>query len=220
MGMDWQQCIIRGSSTGGYGLIVSLGRTGQSFRKFTLQQGPPRDSSDVTILVWGTDIHVDSVRVHERGRYAVCRGENAGGINLLIENCVFAVNDGKTLDRGINLFDNSEGAIVRNCTLIGFDIGLRITNECDVLVEGCTIEGNEEGIEVRSEDSPGSLMPDFGGGARGSAGGNTIRNNTECGLSIELDHAIFAKYNTWTNEPPEPGTDYCVIGDGGVIYED
>jgi hypothetical protein len=220
VGMDWEQCIIRGSSAvGAYGAVVSIGRTGTTFRKFTLEQGPPGGTSDVTLLVWGTDIHVDSIRVHERGRYAVCRGENAGGINLLIENCEFVIDDGETLDRGINLFDNSDGAIVRNCKLTGFDIGLRITNACDALVEGCTIEGNEEGIEVRSEDEPGSLTPDFGGGARGSTGGNIIRNNTECGLSIELDHAIYAKFNTWTNDPPVAGTDYCVVGDGGVIYE-
>ena len=155
----------------------------------------------------------------ERAGYAVCRGENAGGTNLLIENCYFVVNDGETLDRGINLFIDSDGAIVRNCTLTGFDIGLRITNNCDALVEGCLIEGNEEGVEVRSEDEPGSVNPDFGGGLRGSAGGNIIRNNTECGLSIELDHPIFAKFNTWSNDPPVAGTDYCVEGTGGVIVD-
>jgi hypothetical protein len=218
MGTDWEQCVIRGSSTGGYGLIVSLGRTGQSFRKFTVEQGPPGNQSDVFILVWGTDINVDSIRVDERAGYAVCRGEGAGGTNLTIENCEFIVNDGSTLERGINLFDTSTGAIVRNCKLTGFDIGLRITDTCDALVEGCTIEGNEEGIEVRSEDTPGSLNPDFGGGARGSTGGNVIRNNTECGLSVELDHLIYAKFNTWGNSPPDPESDFCVTGDGDVIY--
>ncbi len=220
VGMDREQCIIRGAAaTGAYGVIVSLGRTGQSLRKFTLEQGPPGNESDVMLLVWGTDIHVDSILVHERAGYAVCRGENAGGTNLLIENCEFVVDDGLALERGIDLLDNSSGATVRNCKLTGFDIGLRITNTCDALVEGCTIEGNEEGIEVRAEDSAGSLTPDFGGGARGSAGGNTIRNNTECGLSIELDHPVFARFNTWGNDPPVAGTDYCVVGDGGVIYE-
>jgi hypothetical protein len=219
VGMDWEQCIIRGSSTGGYGLIVSLGRTGQAFRKFTLEEGPPRDSSDVMILVWGLDIHVDSIKVHERADYAVCRGENAGGTDLLIENCEFVVNDGLERDRGINLFNDSPGAIVRNCKLVGFDIGLRITNNCDALVEYCTFENNEEGIEVRSEDSPGSLTPDFGGGARGSAGQNIINSNSECGLSIELDHPIYAKFNTWGNDPPVAGEDYCVTGDGGVVVE-
>ena len=75
------------------------------------------------------------------------------------------------------------------------------------------------GIEVGFETTPGGLNPDFGGGARGSAGGNIIRNNSECGLSIELDHPVFAKFNTWTNDPPVAGEDYCVVGDGGVIVE-
>ncbi|MGD9141142.1 MAG: DUF1565 domain-containing protein [bacterium] len=219
VGMDWEQCIIRGSSTGGYGLIVSIGRTGQALRKFTLEEGPPRDSSDVMILVWGLDVHVDSIKVNERADYAVCRGENAGGTNLLIENCEFVVDDGLTMDRGINLFDDSEGAIVRNCKITGFNVGLRITNNCDALVEYCTIEGNYIGVETGYEDSPNSVNPDFGGGARGSAGQNIIRNNTECGLWLELDHPIYAKYNTWTNDPPVAGDDYCVVGDGGVIFE-
>jgi hypothetical protein len=219
VGTDWEQCIIRGSSSGTYRAIVWLGSTHLAFRKFTLEQGPPGGTSNVMIVITGSNIHVDSIRVHERAGYAVCRGENTGGTNCLIENCYFVVDDGLTMDRGINLFNDSDGAIVRNCTLTGFDIGLRITNNCDVLVEGCIIEGNEEGIEVRLEDEPGSLNPDFGGGPRGSTGGNIIRDNTECGLSIELDNAIFAKFNIWTNDPPVVGTDYCVVGAGGVIVE-
>jgi len=221
VGMDWEQCIIRGNAAiGSYGAVVSIGYPGSTLRKFTLEEGAPGDSSDVIIYIWTADAHLDSIQVHGRGRYSVCRGENAGGTNLLIENCEFVVDDGGTWHRGINLFAGSNGAIVRNCRIKGFDIGLRISNTCDALVEGCTIEGNEEGIEVQGEDAPGSLNPDFGGGARGSTGGNIIRDNTECGLSIELDHAIYAKFNTWSNGDPVAGTDYCVVGAGGVIWQE
>lgn len=68
-------------------------------------------------------------------------------------------------------------------------------------------------------NSPNSLNPDFGGGARGSLGGNIIRNNSECGLWFDLPHPIYARYNTWGNDPPVPGEDYCQMGDGDLILE-
>ncbi len=218
-GMDWEQCVIRGHAlVGAYYPVVSLGGyVGASFRKFTLEQGLPADETDVTLFIGGIGNRVDSIRIFERAGYAVCRAENATG--PVIENCVFVVDDGVTADRGINLFPNSNGGIVRNCTLTGFNIALRITNTSDLLVEGCIIEGNATGIEVGYEDSPGSINPDFGGGARGSLGGNIIRDNSGCGLWFDLPHPIYAKYNTWDNDPPVAGVDYCKIGDGGLILE-
>jgi hypothetical protein len=220
VGMDWEECIIRGSATSGaYGGAVSLGRMGSALRKFTVEEGAPGDSSRIIIYIWGLNAHLDSIRVDGRGEYAVCRCENAGGTDVLIENCRFVVDDGQTLDRGINLIDDSEGAIIRNCTITGFHTGLRITGTCDAMVEDCTLEGNGTGIMVRAEEQSGSLDPDFGGGSRGSVGGNVIRNNDGCGLHTELDHAIYAKFNTWSNDPPVAGTDYCVDGSGGVVVD-
>jgi hypothetical protein len=218
VGMDWEDCIIRGSGTTAYQAAVSIGKIGTTFRKFTIQNGPPEDTSSVLIYVFGLDVHIDSVRVGERADYEVIRGEGSGGTNLLIENCYFVVNDGKLLERGIYLIDNSVGAIVRNCTFKGFWVGLECKQNCDALVEGCVIEENDFGIVVKHESWDGSLNPDFGGGARGSQGGNFIRDNARCGLRIELDHSIYAKFNTWNNETPEAGTDYCIEGDGGVFY--
>ncbi|MFH1314501.1 MAG: DUF1565 domain-containing protein [Candidatus Eisenbacteria bacterium] len=217
-GMDWEQCIIRGHGLG-YQSVVNAAAQGSAIRKFTLEQGLPADETQITVYVWGPGVRLDSLRVIERARYEIVRGENAGGTDLVIENCYFVIDDGQTLDNGITLLDGSDGAAIRNCTFTGFNIGLQIIETCDVLVENCLIEGNEEGVLVRHEAAPNSLNPDFGGGARGSAGGNIIRDNTQCGLSIELDHPIFAKFNTWTNDPPVAGVDYCVTGTGGVIVE-
>ncbi len=217
-GMDWEQCIIRGHA-GGYQSVMNPAGPGTAFRKFTLEQGPPADESQIIVYVWGSNVRLDSLRVTERARYEIVRGEHAGGQDLVIENCYFVIDDAQTLDNGITLLDNSDGAIIRNCTITGFNTGIQIIEDCDALVENCLIEGNGAGVQVRHEAAPGSLSPDFGGGARGSVGGNIIRNNTTCGLSIELDHTVFALYNTWTNDPPVAGVDYCVDGTGGVIVD-
>jgi hypothetical protein len=218
-GMDWEQCIIRGhDQVGTYNTVVALGGyDGISFRKFTLEQGLPADEVKVTLYIGGPGVHVDSIRASERAYYAVCRAENA--TSPFIENCEFVVSDGSMLERGINLFPDSNGGILRNCRIIGFNIGLRITGTSDLLVEGCTLEGNSKATEIRLEETPNSLNPDFGGGARGSLGGNIIRDNDECGLWFDLPHAIYAKYNTWGNDPPVQGEDYCRIGDGGLILD-
>jgi hypothetical protein len=69
------------------------------------------------------------------------------------------------------------------------------------------------------QDDEHNANPDLGGGARGSAGGNTIRNNIECGIYNQTYSVIYAKFNTWTNDPPVAGVDYCNTSTGGVIVE-
>jgi len=217
-GTDWEQCIIRGHDLpGGYHMIVNLEEDRAVFRKFTLEQGPGEPVCAVALKMEAVDVRIDSIRAFERARYAVCRGENA--TRPVIENCVFVVDDGEQEDRGINLFPNSTGAILRYCTITGFQAGLHLTGITDLLVENCTFEGNKIGAEVGWENTAGSVNPDFGGGLRGSAGGNTFRDNTTCGLWFALDHDIYAKYNTWDNSPPIEGEDYCERGDGDLIYE-
>jgi len=217
LGMDWEQCIIRGHAVTGYKSVVSLGGPDLVFRKFTLEQGLPADDCQVALQITGTDVYVDSIRSSERALYAVCRCERS--TRPVVENCVFVIDDGEHQDRGINLFPNSTGGIVRNCVLTGFSIGLRITNTSDLLVEGCTIIGNGRGVEVRGEDAPGTLNPDFGGGARGSAGGNTIRDNEECGFRLDISTDVYAKNNFWDYDPPGEGWDYCEDAEGSLILE-
>jgi len=218
VGMDWEQCIIRGHDPqGSYAEVVRLTGPDMTFRKFTLEQGLPADDCQVALWIGGDGVRVDSIKVLERSRYAVCRAERA--LAPVIENCVFVVDDGEQNDRGINLFPNTTGGIVRNCVLTGFSIGLRVTDTSDVLVEGCTMIGNNFGVEVRAEDAPGTLTPDFGGGARGSAGGNTIRDNETCGFRLQISTDVYAKYNFWDYDPPAEGWDYCEDDQGSLIFE-
>ena len=90
----------------------------------------------------------------------------------------------------------------------------------DALVEGCTIEDNGWGFYLCCDSDPTSNpVPDLGGGARGGAGGNTIRNNDTCGLYSASTNDVYAKYNTWTNDPPVDGEDYCIAETGDIIVE-
>jgi hypothetical protein len=90
----------------------------------------------------------------------------------------------------------------------------------DVLIEGCTIEDNGWGIYLCCDNDEGhNPVPDIGGGARGSTGGNTIRNNATCGLESYSTGDVYAKYNTWTNDPPVEGDDYCIGETGDIIVE-
>lgn len=45
----------------------------------------------------------------------------------------------------------------------------------------------------------GNAQPDFGKGARGSIGFNTIMNNTEWDMVNMTTHDIYAKGNQWTH---------------------
>ncbi len=61
--------------------------------------------------------------------------------------------------------------------------------------------------------------PDLGGGPRGGSGGNIIRNNSECGLRNDSTVPIYAIGNTWGNDPPLDGEDYCNQYGGAVVWE-
>ena len=61
--------------------------------------------------------------------------------------------------------------------------------------------------------------PDFGGGALGSLGGNSFASNLSTGLRNSTLHTIFARFNTWTNDPPVDGTDYVNSRGGNIITE-
>lgn len=224
VGENWETCIIRGGSNAGY--ATSLGQDGAAIRKFTFESAPDLGSDrwEHYVYMRAENIRVDSLRTAQRTYFAPIRLRYA--TNAIVENCLFEVPYleppayGIGMNRGFEIITENPGTIVRGCTVSGFSEGLKFSGDSDALVENCTIEGNDYGVELccyQSNDS--NPNPDFGGGARGSTGGNIIRYNVECGLQNETYNVIYAKYNTWANDPPVAGEDYCNTSTGGVVVE-
>jgi hypothetical protein len=130
------------------------------------------------------------------------------------------VTDGARTNRAHEIVFGNSGTIIRNCTISGYHTAFFFNEEEDALVEGCMLEGNNYGAELCChESSTSNPNPDFGGGARGSTGGNSFRDNLTCGLYNSTYNVIYAKYNTWDNDPPVAGEDYCNTSTGGVVVE-
>jgi parallel beta-helix repeat protein len=218
VGMDWESCIIRGHGTQNYNATILMDHPGSQFRKFTLEMGEPEDEQwDLAIRVRDDDQMVDSIRIFERGDFSVLR--TGGADNSVIQNCYFVVNDGETRHRAYEIAGASDNLIIRNCTAIGFNEGIFVNGMQEPLIEGCTLTGNNHGVGLWYEPPLSDPNPDLGGGARGSAGGNNLSGNTSCGINNRTTNAIYAKSNTWDNDPPVEGEDYCNSGTGSVITE-
>jgi hypothetical protein len=160
---------------------------------------------------------VDSVWVFERGYYGTLRLTDA--VDSRIENCRLVDDDGWRWYHGIELNAEYSNTIIRSCELGGFSIGISVGNHANPLIEGCVIENNQTGVSICCHDYENhDPNPDLGGGARGSAGGNTIRNN-DLGISNGSTHMIYAKFNTWNNHPPVDGEDFINLSTGSVIWE-
>jgi hypothetical protein len=219
VGMDWETCIIRGHSDMGSGVCVAVSGQGCRFRKFTIDPGPPVDPAcNIAVSMGGTGCLVDSLRTAHRANYSFLRLQYS--TDCTIENNYFVVTDGEHVDRGYEIVFGNTGTVIRNCTVSGYWAGFFFNLDEDALVEGCVLEDNNYGIELCCfESETSNPAPDFGGGARGSAGGNFIRNNVGCGLLNSTYNVIYAKYNTWNNSPPVAGEDYCNESTGGVVVE-
>jgi parallel beta-helix repeat protein len=223
-GEDWVNCVIRGSDEWGY--AVSLENTGSAIRKFTFESDVDlgQERWEEYVYLRGEDVRADSIRTSQRTYVAPIKIRNA--TNAIIENCVFEVpyltppTSGIGQNRGISFSDGNTGTIIRGCTVSGFRDGIRVTSDSNPLVENCTVQGNDYGINLCCYHSSSSNpTPDLGGGARNGTGGNTIMYNVECGLYNETYNVIFAMYNTWDNDPPVAGEDYCNTSTGGVIVD-
>jgi parallel beta-helix repeat protein len=218
VGMDWETCIINGHWTGSYNATILMDGRDASFRKFTLEMGEPVEEAwDVAIRVRNENQLVDSIRVFERGDFSVLRTGAAD--NTILQNCYFVVSDGETRYRAFEIAGASDNLIIRDCTAIGFNEGIFVNGMQEPLIEGCTLTGNNYGVGLWYEPPLNDPNPDLGGGARGSAGGNDLSGNASCGINNRTTNAIYAKFNTWENDPPVEGEDYCNNGTGSVITD-
>jgi hypothetical protein len=227
VGQDWETTIIRGhSSEASYCQTFRLAGTHIALRKFTLEQGDTSTTKwRVAILVPdpADDVLVDSIRVSEKANYSIVRMD--GALNATVSNCRF-VREGVLTGRGFEIseYDPGSNNTLRGCTISGYYTGLHINYWAEIKIEGCTIDNGHYGIELCClDDDMSKPNPDLGGGARGSLGGNVIRNHVEHGLRNTTPNMVYARYNTWTNDPPTVGgswgTDIFNEGTGTTIWE-
>ena len=222
VGEDWENCVIRSYFPIDQDLVaIDISGTGCSFRKFTIEHDPASVEFwqvAVSVRFQAASAHVDSIRVLERADYTVLRISNPN--DSLVENCYFVVDDGLPESHGVEISSDNDRTIMRNCTISGFGSGVIIQRHSTELLEGNTIEGNDKGLQIgyrgETEFDP---TPDLGGGPRGGSGGNIIRNNSECGLRNDSTVPIYAIGNTWGNDPPLDGEDYCNQYGGAVVWE-
>ena len=221
MGESWETTTIRGLNENASDWpLIRIAGDGCLLRNFTLEEGPVVDEG------WKLAVHVDhvadavleSIRVSERAMYGVFRVSYS--TNTRIENCILDVDDGAKSSHGIEFNANEENTIIRNCTIRGFSLGIALNNFTNPLIENCTIEGNRTGVNICcTANADHNPNPDLGGGARGSAGGNIIRNNSNYGIDNGSIHTIYAKFNTWGNDPPVEGEDFRNGDTGTVVWE-
>jgi hypothetical protein len=230
-GENWQTCVLAGHETevpSIQGILLEEDRA--TVRKFTIRDRAQPGSGRWLAAIWvsgGSHCRIDSVRFSERSHYACIRidGVMSGAtVSTLVENCVIDVRSDELPPAGFNrgfevIFDDVD-TVIRNCSVYGFSTGISFNFSSNALVEGCTLEDNVTGAYLCCvDDDDSNPNPDFGGGARGSAGGNSFRNNTACGLNNAGTSIVYAKHNTWNNDPPVEGEDFCSEVTATIIVE-
>jgi hypothetical protein len=225
-GENWETCIIRvDAELLNARFPVRVRCNDCAIRKFTLEENRIADRF-WSIAVELSDCNralADSLRCSQRAGNSVLRVQH--DTTSVVQNCYFVVEDGTYGDRGLEIVFNEDGngTILRNLTVSGFYDGISFNYPQNTLVENCDLSGNLFGAYLCCLQDPNSdPNPDFGGGARGSAGGNDFSGNQNCGLHNSTPHAIYAMYNTWENAVPVEGTDYCnpdSLSGGDVITE-
>jgi hypothetical protein len=224
VGEDWERCIIlRETAETNYYAGVYLSGDNATVRKLTLRDQKPEGTRwDTPVYIWGANCLVDSVRIFENGHSSCI--DIYGATNATVQNCVIDVRGDipttKITRRGINLYNDDQGTIIRGCTFSGCSVAIRGSGISDALVENCIMEHCNYGSDLCCDNHETSNpVFDFGGGARGSTGGNVFRYYEECGLRNQGNATIYAKYNTWHNDPPVEGDDYCVTGGGSIVVD-
>jgi hypothetical protein len=178
VGEDWEATVISAHAEEGESFYEAVTLSGDrcSFRKFrVIHEGAPTGIWTVVVRVKDTcsNAQIDSVMIVESVSTAALRVDGAN--STVVENCLLS-QGGSPSDRGMELVFNENGTLVRNCTVIGFSLGMFFNYPSDALVEYCTLENNGHGFYLCCLDDPNSKPnPDLGGGARGSAGGQYHR---------------------------------------------
>jgi hypothetical protein len=231
-GENWETCILSGNEgETSAASAVDIRSERSTIRKFTIRDHANSGMERWLAAIWlhsCSGCRVDSIRFVERSRYACIRidGQQASNATAnVVEDCFMDVrSDPVTSDmfnRGFEIVFDDVDTVVRSCTVYGFNTGLFFNYSSNALIEGCVIEHNSTGASICcGEAEISDPKPDFGGGARGSMGGNTIRNNGGCGLLNTGRQTIYAKGNIWNNDPPVEDEDFCNPGAGSIILEE
>jgi len=144
--------------------------------------------------------------------------------NNLIEGTLLGSRTGEVLyGTGISIIGSSP--TIRNNRILNLGIGIDISMAVGNVVSSPLIENNiiENNKVYGVRTAPFPCEADFGGGKRGSTGGNIIRNNGKCDFLNESPSEIYAQYNTWTHSTEEEIDRYDIWDDdegkgGKVIF--
>ena len=221
-GTDREQCVIIGDPDAHRGLqqAVSMKCTDCGIRKFSfLYPGVGTPTMPYWIDLDGcNNALVDSLHCKQRTTGAQLKIKDDNG--SVIQNCRFEdLTPFSWENRGVYFWFGKDTTL-RNLYVGGFSEGITSVGAQNVLVEDCVITNNWVGVVLASDlYIADETNPDFGGGALGSLGGNNFAYNLSNGLRNSTRHTIYARFNTWTNDPPVDGTDFVNSRGGNIITE-
>ncbi len=216
IGTSRESCLVYGSGTD-----YSVLRLGDGATIAGLTVGNWAED-DIAILTTGGGL-IKDVAVSEPFGFSAIRadgGREERNSNVVIEGCELVNAAAPLTGTALELYYGTH-CVIRDCTVSGWEYGLYINRDSDPLIERTTITDN--GFAVVAAGGGGLLSnPDLGGGARGSTGGNTIRDNLEVGVSNYTETTIWALDNTWTTDPPTEGppfpADFHNLVGGTIIW--
>ncbi len=224
-GSDVDDCIIMAGVDVFEGILLGDGSTVETF---TLSNRDPVDDENragIGISAGGACL-IRDVRFNKAFLHSAVRMRNfieSGA--AIIEDCAFVVTTELYQSRAMELIVGSN-AIVRNCLIQGWRSGIFTNIDSTPLIEHCLITDNRFGIDIYSDigDDPPFNNIDLGGGARGSEGNNLIQGNLDYGVwNRNFEGPIYARFNTWDNDPPSEGdlapVDYYAPNGGTWIWE-
>jgi len=199
LGTSRESCLVYGS--GADYSVLRLG-DGATIAGLTIGNW---DDDDIAILTMGGGLIKDVVISEPFGFSAIRAdgGREERNNDVVIEGCELVNSMAPQTGTALELYYGTH-CVIRECTIDGWEYGLYVNRDSDPLIERSTITGNRYGVVAAGG---GELLtePDLGGGARGSVGGNIIRDNSQVGVSNHTSVTIWALDNTWTTDPPTEG---------------